>query len=145
MENAYFEQIPVERSATVPLFKILFLHSFLNPPLVLLEISRLPSAKIMTYLPNLSHPQMARLHVKDHALRTVCQGIAERCRVCANREVMPDDKARIPRAASSDPPAATRAERDRAAEERAARAQWLELIKTLARECAKRDHDLESP
>ena len=58
---------------------------------------------------------------------------------------MPDDTARISRAVSSDPPAAAEARCARGERDAMARAQRLELIKTLARECAKRDHDAESP
>ncbi|MBR2581991.1 MAG: hypothetical protein IKD61_01215 [Oscillospiraceae bacterium] len=58
---------------------------------------------------------------------------------------MPDDTARISRPDMADPPAAARARCARGEHDAMARAQRLELIKTLARECAKRDHDAESP
>jgi hypothetical protein len=60
---------------------------------------------------------------------------------------MPDDKTRIAGQAFHDPPAAAQARCARDRSERdpaAAHAQWLELIRTLARECARRDHDTES-
>jgi len=60
---------------------------------------------------------------------------------------MSDDKTRISRPDIHDPPAAAQAKcaRDGSGRELAAHAQWLELIRILARECARRDHDRESP
>jgi len=61
---------------------------------------------------------------------------------------MSDDKTRISWSDIHDPPAAAQAKcaRDSSGREPAtAHAAWLELIRTLARECARRDHDRESP